>query len=194
MNSFYNGFTVVAWRKTVVASDAVNFVNLRGKYGVQNDVVDILELSSQQLISKYESFESGIDNRTYSLFLLVCGEHPYYKIKYRDLPKNEIEKLKHGDYMKPFIIKQDHKIGDQVKEIRRKLGDSQEEFANLFGDCTKGDISKIENNKKTISDRAWTLLLLATNQHPHYFLLPNIEGEEVIGEVSQCEEKDEDRV
>lgn len=163
-------FEVKTWSNVVVQTDVKAFIDLRKKYGIQQEVVDMLELSDKQLISKYESLDSGIDDRVYSLFLLICNEHPYYKLLHRSQDTNEEHTIKSGDY-KDVLVLEDYN-GKDIKRIRLLTQLYQDDFGKLWGKATKSDVSKIENDKYRISSRAWTVLLLVTNQHPYFYLAP----------------------
>ena len=59
---------------------------------------------------------------------------------------------------------------EQVKALRLKVGLSQGAFAELIGLSNRQLISDYENDRKTPNAQTWTLMLLATNQHPSFEL------------------------
>lgn len=59
---------------------------------------------------------------------------------------------------------------EQVKALREKAGLSGSQFAELIGLSNRQLISDYENDRKTPNAQTWTLMLLATNQHPSFEL------------------------
>ena len=59
---------------------------------------------------------------------------------------------------------------EQVKALRLKAGLSQGAFAELIGLSNRQLISDYENGKKLPNTQTWTLMLLATSQHPSFEL------------------------
>lgn len=59
---------------------------------------------------------------------------------------------------------------EQVKAMREKAGLSQTAFAELIGLSNRQLIGDYETGKKTPNAQTWTLMLLATNQHPSFEL------------------------
>lgn len=59
---------------------------------------------------------------------------------------------------------------EEVKALREKAGLSQTAFAELIGLSNRQLISDYENDRKTPNAQTWTLMLLATNQHPSFEL------------------------
>lgn len=62
---------------------------------------------------------------------------------------------------------------EQVKALREKVGLSQTAFAELICLSNRQLIGDYETGKKTPSAQTWTLMLLATNQHPSFELREN---------------------
>lgn len=62
---------------------------------------------------------------------------------------------------------QEKPTAEQVKVLRLKAGLSQTAFAELIGLSNRQLIGDYETGKKTPSSQTWTLMLLATNQHPN---------------------------
>lgn len=72
----------------VVPSDNYNFKKYRiahknedGTNFTQVNCADMLDLSDDKVVSKFENNNSRIDDRTYSIFLLLVGKHPNYELK-----------------------------------------------------------------------------------------------------------------
>ena len=65
---------------------------------------------------------------------------------------------------------QEKPTAEQVKALREKTGLSGSQFADLIGLSNRQLISDYENGKKTPNAQTWTLMLLATNQHPNFKL------------------------
>lgn len=59
---------------------------------------------------------------------------------------------------------------EQVKALREKAGLSQGALAELIGLSNRQLIGDYENGKKLPNAQTWTLMLLATNQHPNFEL------------------------
>ena len=59
---------------------------------------------------------------------------------------------------------------EEVKTLRLKAGLSGSQFAELIGLSNRQLISDYENGKKLPNAQTWTLMLLATNQHPNFEL------------------------
>ena len=59
---------------------------------------------------------------------------------------------------------------EEVKALRLKAGLSGSQFAKLIGLSNRQLISDYENDRKTPNAQTWTLMLLATNQHPNFEL------------------------
>ena len=59
---------------------------------------------------------------------------------------------------------------EEVKALREKTGLSGSQFAELIGLSNRQLISDYENDRKTPNAQTWTLMLLATNQHPNFEL------------------------
>ena len=70
---------------------------------------------------------------------------------------------------KPNLI-QPKPTPEQVKALRLKAGLSGSQFAELIGLSNRQLISDYENDRKTPNAQTWTLMLLATNQHPNFEL------------------------
>ena len=70
---------------------------------------------------------------------------------------------------KPNLI-QPKPTPEQVKALRLKTGLSGSQFAELIGLSNRQLISDYENDRKTPNAQTWTLMLLATNQHPGFEL------------------------
>ena len=59
---------------------------------------------------------------------------------------------------------------EEVKALRLIAGLSGSQFAELISLSNRQLISDYENDRKTPSAQTWTLMLLATNQHPNFEL------------------------
>ena len=74
---------------------------------------------------------------------------------------------------------------EQVKALRLKTGLSGSQFAELIGLSNRQLISDYENDRKTPNAQTWTLMLLATNQHPSFKLDKNKEFNMIIDTKSK---------
>ena len=67
MSNENNNFEAATLQFVIVDADANKFVEIREDHCSQ-EVAKVLALSNQTLISKYENFDSDIDDRVYALF------------------------------------------------------------------------------------------------------------------------------
>ena len=74
---------------------------------------------------------------------------------------------------------------EEVKALREKAGLSGSQFAELIGLSNRQLISDYENDRKTPNAQTWTLMLLATNQHPSFKLDKNKEFNMIIDTKSK---------
>lgn len=74
---------------------------------------------------------------------------------------------------------------EEVKALREKAGLPQTAFAELIGLSNRQLIGDYETGKKTPSAQTWTLMLLATNQHPSFKLDKNKEFNMIIDTKSK---------
>lgn len=70
---------------------------------------------------------------------------------------------------KPNLI-QPKPTPEQVKALREKVGLSQSALAKLIGLSSQQLINDYENGKKSPNAQTWSLMLLATSQHPNFEL------------------------
>ncbi len=159
-----------AWENVVVESNISNFIKIRQNFGKQGEVAELLGLSSQVLLSRIENGSSGIDNRTYSLFLLLTGNHPNYMLTSQD----DFESID----MRKLVQEVPEDNGESIKALRKSIVKSktgkpitQGRFANLLGLTGKGAISCFENGKTKPTKQNYTLMLLIADKHPYFFLV-----------------------
>lgn len=167
----------------VVPSDNYNFKKYRiahknedGSNFTQVDCANMLDLSDDKVVSKFENNNSRIDDRTYSIFLLLIDKHPNYALKLKSDIKPEDAKLV-LDTPSPEIIKAAresvsyepvaYETPDSLKQnqISRLLG----LHPKMFGKYESTTAS--DSNRRKPSPHTWTLFLLITKQHPYYDLV-----------------------
>lgn len=151
------------WQGVVIPfdNDMLGFISHRKQFasGKQKDIATALGLSDQSLISRFENGEFILDPRTFSLFGLITNSHIGYSL----LPRQPNQ----GG----LLIKAPAS-GKDRREYRIRAGLKSHEMANLMGLSSKSIISNYEHEKKHPSTQNWTLFLLATDQHPHFEILP----------------------
>ncbi len=168
-----------AWENVVVESDVENFTKIRKGFGKQGDVAELLGLSGQVLLSQIENGVSGMDKRTYSLFLLLTGKHPSYRLVGRSNDGSVVD-------MSELVQEVPTNSGEVIKTLRkgilRNTGKSitQGRFASLLGLTDKGAISCFENGKTKPSKQNYTLMLLLADKHPHFFLTDRNEADGLL--------------
>lgn len=150
----------------VEEADTRRFIELRGPLMSQFKVSVVLGLSGQVVISKYENYACEIDSRVYSLFLLVAGEHPRYSLRSRDgvNMKNKYDQFR----KKPLVVEQPD--GADILRVRKKVSLNQSDFGRIWGRVTRSEISNYESDNRKMTARSWAVILLATHQHPYYYL------------------------
>ncbi len=159
--------------QTVVDYDSSIFSNYRRlqdeKFGntiSQTELAKTLKLNDASIISRIERGEMGMDNRRFSVFLLITDNHPRYKLKLKEgVNKDAI------DLILPTPSASD------IKSARDNIsGLSQRNLSLLVGLHHKM-INKYESssatskNMRSPSPHTWTMMLLATKQHPYYELI-----------------------
>lgn len=156
----------------VISADNFNFKKYRiahknedGSNFTQDDCAKMLNLTDKAVVSKFERNDSRIDDRTYSIFLLMTGNHPYYSLEPRS--KNPPEKS-------TLII--NTPAPKTIKAARMSIsGLKQNQASKLLGLHPKmygkyESTTASKTNKRSPSPHAWTLFLLLTKQHPYYQL------------------------
>lgn len=134
----------------------------------QKDVADILQLTDDKFISKIERSIQKMDDRTFTIFLLLTGNHP----KYRLVPtsKKKQSKDKENKSKGLFLPSPDPSL---VSEYRANIdGLSSSALAGFLG-LHSGMVRRYEsegNSQRSPSSYTWVLLLLITGQHPNYKL------------------------
>lgn len=159
--------STTAWVKVVLDDgelDLSSFATMRKKFGSQAYTASVIGLTDGVIISKFEHGESAIDKRTYSLFLLVTGNHPYYTMQLKEDAESEVVV-----FVPP--------IGEGIKLMREYAGLTQGHMAFLLGMMSKDKpnrqlISRYEKDVQSPSAQTWTLFLLITGQHPNYEIFP----------------------
>lgn len=143
-----------------------SYYKKHGKIFSQTALASMLKLNDASVISRMERGEMGMDNRTFSVFLLLTDLHPYYKLKLKD--------PEHADKAELFIPAPDSV--DDIAAVRHKVeGLSQRNLSILLG-LHENMINKYESssatskNRRTPSPHTWIMLLLVTKQHPFYEL------------------------
>lgn len=140
-----------------------------GSAFTQDKAAQALDFSDDKAISKIERGKAGMDNRTYSVFLLITNNHPHYSLEVI----NKASKLKDNNDV--LVPPPDASV---IRNYRKNIkGLSQKSMADLLGLHPKM-INKYESssasiqNQRSPSSKTWTLLLLITKQHPRYKLVP----------------------
>ena len=140
-----------------------------GSAFTQYKAAQALNFSDDKAISKIERGKAGMDNRTYSVFLLITNNHPHYSLEVI----SKASKLKDNNDV--LVSSPDASV---IKNYRKNIkGLSQKSMAHLLGLYPKM-INKYESssasiqNQRSPSSKTWTLLLLITKQHPRYKLVP----------------------
>lgn len=164
----------LVFTQTVVEYDSSIFSNYRRlqdeKFGnaiSQTELAKTLKLNDASIISRIERGEMGMDNRRFSVFLLITNSHPKYDLEL----KKGINK-EDADLILPTPSAVD------IKTARGNIsGLSQRNLSLLVGLHHKM-INKYESssatskNMRSPSPHTWTMILLATKQHPYYDLIP----------------------
>lgn len=166
---YYENYDIstTAWIMVVLDDDKVDlstFAAMRKKFGTQAHTANILGLTDGVIISKFENGKAKIDKRTYSLFLLVSNNHPYYTME-----------LKADAEDKTVVF--EPPSGEGIKIMREYAGLSQGRLAFLLGMMSNEKpnrqlISRYEKGVQNPSAQTWTLFLLITGQHPNYEIFP----------------------
>ncbi len=151
----------------ILESDVEVFTENRKKIGWQKTVAKLLGLSSQQQVSFLE-LNGGIDNRTYSLLLLLANKHPNYTLEKRRKTVSAEDLI------------QETATGAEIKALRKsiitnpKTGKcmTQGRMASLLGLTGKSLIYNYEKGKQSPSKQCWTLFLLIVDKHPKFKLKP----------------------
>lgn len=141
--------------------DVEGFIEKRKELGYSQQTLSmVLGLANVSVIGHFELGEFTIDERTFTLFRLLAGTHPRYRL----IKKNE----EHG-----FLVIDPPATGKGIRTYRNNAKLTQLEMAELMNLSTgKYLISNYENERKNPSKQGWTVFLLATNQHPFYKIEP----------------------
>lgn len=153
----------------VLKADLKRFIELRRKHFSNNDIPYLVKSMGLNDIDMIEDMEQGvkrIDDRTYSLFLLICGEHPNYKLIDKQTVSN-------SNITTPLAIKPPS-TGEAIRQYREDANFMRQgKMAWLLGLSSKKYVSYYENQEKTNispSIQCWTLFLLIINQHRYFKL------------------------
>lgn len=142
--------------------DVESFIERRKTKGFsQKEMAAALGFFDAAVIGHFETGAFGLDNRCYTLFLLITDGHPRYKLE-----------LKDGDNAGKLLINPPSD-GKQIRATRINAhGMTQIKMAKLLGLNGKTIISKYENDRKSPSLANWTVFLLLSSQHPFYKITP----------------------
>lgn len=164
-----NNHGTTVFKDVVLKADRDNFTNLRKKYFPSSRSLELAKaigLNDLDMIEDIESCVMKLDDRTYSLFLLVCGEHPSYQLIDKQVIRN-------SDLTTPLAIKPPA-TGEEIKQYRENANSMRQgKMAWLLGLSSKKYVSYYENKEKTgvsPSIQCWTLFLLITSQHRYFRL------------------------
>lgn len=158
---FFKKYEVIMHEDVILDANLDTFINVRRDCGSQEHVADILGLKNQQQISAMEVGIETINNRTYTLLMLLTDNHNTYDL----FAKSE---------NKPLLInapnfKQIKAFREGLREGKKKV--TQGRMASLMKMGGKQAISKYERGERVPSIQAWSMWLLITNKHPNYKLL-----------------------
>lgn len=136
--------------------------NADGSPMTQLDVANILNLTDDKIISKIERFIQGMDDRTFTVFVLATDNHAQYKLIQRKTKARNPRLILEPPT--PAVIAQ----------YRNNIeGLSSAMLSEALG-LHSGTVGKYESltadaaNRRSPSAHTWTLMLLVTNQHPNY--------------------------
>lgn len=110
--------------------------------------------TDNSVIKSFESKKLTLDDRSYTLCLLIMEAHPIYILEHSGA----------GALIVPAPV------GHKIKQKRKMAGLTQIEMADLLGLSGKTLISNYENSIKVPNLQNWTMFLLITCQHPSYQL------------------------
>lgn len=156
------------FENVVVKADAEKFSLLRSKhFNIESELalVKMLGLYDTDMISGIESKRIRLDDRTYSLFLLICDEHPLYRLIDKGV-------LVDSEFPPPLAVRPPSK-GDSIKEVRESMSLGKRKMAWLLGLSSKKVISDYEDKEKADvlpSVQCWTLFLLISKSHKYFEL------------------------
>lgn len=128
----------------------------------QKDVADILQLTDDKFISKIERSIQKMDDRTFTVFLLLTDNHPRYKL----VPVSKKTKQKSF-----FLPSPDPSL---IHKFRTNIVDLKATDLSCFLGLHSGMVRRYEsegNSQRSPSSYTWALLLLITGQHPNYKLV-----------------------
>ena len=155
------------FENVVQKSDKENFIKLRrSNFPSSNHIVlnELMAFNYPDSVDNIESGEAKLDDRTYSLFLLINDVHPLYKLK----PKTYNV---HPEQARPLCI-QPPNDGREIKKYRFHADQmNKNEMSLLLGLSGKKSIYQYESNRKKPSTQCWTLFLLIIGQHQHFELI-----------------------
>ena len=138
---------------------AENIVTARKTKGMdQTQISEAIGYANIPVIANVESGVKGIDDRAYTLFLLITDSHPEYIIQKKHLDCSELlQAAPDGKVIRSTRIN-----ADRMK---------QEKMAWLLSLSGKTIISSYEKNRRNPSIQNWTMFLLIISQHPYYSLM-----------------------
>lgn len=128
----------------------------------QKDVADILQLTDDKFISKIERSIQKMDDRTFTVFLLLTDNHPKYKLA----PISNKTKKK-----SLFLPPPDFNL---IHESRINIAGLKTTDLSRFLGLHSGMVRRYESegsSQRSPSIYTWALLLLITGQHPNYKLV-----------------------
>lgn len=128
----------------------------------QKDVADILQLTDDKFISKIERSIQKMDDRTFTVFLLLTDNHPRYKL----------EPISNKTKQKSFFLPSPDP--SLIHKFRTNIVDLKATDLSRFLGLHSGMIRRYEsegNSRRSPSSYTWSLLLLITGQHPDYKLV-----------------------
>lgn len=164
-----NNNSTTVFKGVVLKADRDNFTKLRKKHFPSDKILVLAKaigLNDLDMVGDIESGDMRLDDRTYSLFLLVCGEHPSYQLIDKKVISN-------SDLKTPLAIKPPA-TGEEIKQYRENANSMRQgKMAWLLGLSSKKYVSYYENKEKTgvsPSIQCWTLFLLITSQHSFFSL------------------------
>jgi len=167
----------------VISSDNYNFKKYRiahknedGSNFTQVDCANMLDLSDDKVVSKFENNNSRIDDRTYSIFLLLVDKHPNYELELKSGVDPKVAKLV-LDTPSPEVIKAAREsVAYEPVGIETPNSLKQNQISRLLGLHPKmfgkyESITASDSNRRKPSAHTWTLFLLIIKQHPYYDLV-----------------------
>lgn len=136
---------------------------LREAAGIdREELAEMLDMSHVQVVHKYENNTLKVSDQLYTLALLLTDQHPDAKLVNKHDPESPLD-------LDEAIVKMTDKA--QVADIRKEMGLTQAEFAEMLGLSSQQAVNKYENIGTTMRPRLFTLLLLLTGTHPRLSLV-----------------------